>query len=66
MEAEIIKSDSKGITVQVKIPRKEEMLDTEEMIEQSINQAKLLALQHIKEKKSQNRKKSHECSDKTQ
>ena len=46
MEAEIIKKDSRSITIQVTIPLKEEMLDTEEAIQQGVNQAGLLATQY--------------------
>jgi len=46
MEAEIIKSDSRSITIQVTIPLKEEMLESEEAIQQGINQAGLLATQY--------------------
>jgi hypothetical protein len=46
MEAEIIKTDSRSITIQVTIPLSEEMLDTEEAIQQGVNQAGLLATQY--------------------
>jgi hypothetical protein len=46
MEAEIIRTNSKSITIQVTIPLSEEMLDTEESIQQGINQAGLLATQY--------------------
>ena len=46
MEAEIIKTDSRSITIQVTIPLSEEMLDTEEAIQQGINQAGLIATQY--------------------
>ena len=46
MGAEIIKTDSKSITIQVTIPLTEEMLDTEEAIQQGVNQAGLLATQY--------------------
>jgi len=46
MEAEIIKTDSRSITIQVTIPLREEMLDTEEAIQQGVNQAGLLATQY--------------------
>jgi len=46
MGAEIIKTDSKSITIQVTIPFSEEVLDTEESIQQGINQAGLFATQY--------------------
>lgn len=46
MEAEIIKSDSKSVTIQVTIPLKEEMLSSEELIQEGINRAGLLATQY--------------------
>ena len=46
MEAEIIKADKKSITIQVTIPLSEEMLETEEAIQQGINHAGLLATQY--------------------
>ena len=46
MEAEIIKKDSRSITIQVTIPLKEEMLESEEAIQQGVNQAGLLATQY--------------------
>ena len=46
MEAEIIKTDKKSITIQVTIPLSEEMLETEEAIQQGINHAGLLATQY--------------------
>jgi len=46
MEAEIIKTDSKSITIQVTIALCEEMFDTEETIQQGVNQAGLLATQY--------------------
>jgi hypothetical protein len=46
MEAEIIKKDSKSITIQVTIPISEDMLSSEEAIQQGVNQAGLLATQH--------------------
>jgi hypothetical protein len=46
MEAEIIKTNSKSITIQVTIPLSEEMLDTEEAIQRGVNQAGLLATQY--------------------
>ena len=46
MEAEIIKTDLRSITIQVTIPLRDEMLDTEEAIQQGVNQAGLLATQY--------------------
>jgi hypothetical protein len=46
MEAEIIKKDSKSITIQVTIPLSEDMLSSEEAIQQGVNQAGMLATQH--------------------
>jgi hypothetical protein len=46
MEAEIIKSDTKSITIQVTIPLSEKMLDSEEAIQQGVNQAGILATQY--------------------
>ena len=46
MEAEIIKKDSKSITIQVTIPLSDDMLSSEEAIQQGINQAGMLATQH--------------------
>ena len=46
MEAEIIKTDSKNITIQVRIPISEEMLTTEEAIQLGVNQAGRLATQY--------------------
>jgi hypothetical protein len=46
MKAEIIKKDSKSITIQVTIPLRDEMLNTEEMIQEGVNQAGILATQH--------------------
>jgi hypothetical protein len=46
MKAEIIKTDSMSITIQVTIPIEKEMLDTEEAIQQAVNAAGLLATQH--------------------
>jgi len=46
MEAEIIKTDLRSITIQVTIPLSEEMLDTEEAIQQCVNQAGLIATQY--------------------
>jgi hypothetical protein len=46
MDAEIIKTDSRSITIQVTIPIEKEMLDTEEAIQQAVNAAGLLATQH--------------------
>ena len=45
MEARIIQSDSKSVTIQVTIPLSDNMLHTEEAIQQGINQAGLLATQ---------------------
>jgi len=46
MEAEIIRTNSKSITIQVTIPLNEDMLDTEEAIQLGVNQAGLLATQY--------------------
>jgi ADP-heptose:LPS heptosyltransferase len=46
METEIIKSDSEGITIQVRIPYSKEMLTTEEAIQAAVNAAGRLAAQH--------------------
>jgi hypothetical protein len=46
MEAAIIKSNSKSVTIEVTIPLSEEMLDTEEAIQRGVNQAGLLATQY--------------------
>jgi hypothetical protein len=46
MEAEIIKTDSKSITIQVTIPLREDMLSSEEAIQQGVNQVGLLATQY--------------------
>jgi len=46
MEAEIIKTGTNSITIQVTIPLSEEMLDTEEAIQRGVNQAGLLATQY--------------------
>ena len=46
MEAKIIKTDSKRITIQLEIELEEEMLDTEEVIQRGVNQAGLLATQY--------------------
>ena len=43
MDAEIIKSDTKSITIQVTIPIEEDMLETEESIQQAVNAAGLVA-----------------------
>jgi Zn-finger protein len=43
MEAEIIKSDSNSLTIQVTIPLDKEMLSSEEAIQQGVNQVGLLA-----------------------
>jgi len=46
MEAEIIKADSKSITIQVTIPISKEMLSTEEAIQSGVNHAGKLATQY--------------------
>jgi len=46
MEAEIIKSDSKSVTIQVTIALDKDMLSSEEAIQQGVNQAGLLATQY--------------------
>jgi hypothetical protein len=46
MDAEIIKTNSKSITIQVTIPIKEEMLDIEELIQEAVNEAGKLATQY--------------------
>jgi hypothetical protein len=46
MEAKIIKTDSRRITIQLEIDLEEEMLDTEEAIQRGVNQAGLLATQY--------------------
>jgi len=46
MEAEIIKKDSKSITIQVTIPLSDDMLSSEEAIQQGVNQAGMLATQY--------------------
>jgi hypothetical protein len=46
MDAEIIKSDSKSITIQVTIALDNDMLYSEEAIQQGVNQVGLLATQH--------------------
>jgi hypothetical protein len=46
MDAEIIKTDSRSITIQVTIPIEEEMLDTEEAIQQAVNEAGLIATKY--------------------
>jgi len=46
MEAEIIKKDSKSITIQVTIPLSEDMFSSEEAIQQGVNQAGMLATQY--------------------
>jgi len=43
MEAEIIKSDSDSVTIQVTISLTKDMLSSEEAIQQGVNQAGLLA-----------------------
>jgi hypothetical protein len=46
MEAEIIKTNSNSITIQVTIPLSEDMLSSEDAIQQGINQAGLLATRY--------------------
>jgi Zn-finger protein len=46
MEAEIIRSNSKSITLQVTIPLSADMLSSEEAIQQGVNLAGLLATEH--------------------
>jgi hypothetical protein len=46
MDAKILKSDLKSITIEVTIPLSEDMLETEEAIQQGVNQAGMLATQH--------------------
>ena len=46
MEAEIIKSDSNSVTIQVTIPLDKDMLSSEVTIQQFVNQAGLLATQY--------------------
>jgi len=46
MEAEIIKTNSRSITIQITIPLSEEMLGTEEAIQRGVNHAGLLATQY--------------------
>ena len=46
MEAEIIKSDSNSVTIQVTIPLDKDMLSSEVSIQQFVNQAGLLATQY--------------------
>ena len=46
MECEIIKTDSRSITIQVTIPLRDEMLSTEESIQQGVNQAGLVATEY--------------------
>jgi len=46
MEATIIKKDSKSITIQVSIPLSSDMLSSEELIQQGVNLAGLLATEH--------------------
>ena len=46
MDAEIIKSDTKSITIQVTIPIEEDMLETEESIQQAVNKAGLIATEY--------------------
>jgi hypothetical protein len=49
MDSKIVKSTSKGITIQIYIPTNEkDMLSKEELIQMALNEAgKLLATQHI-------------------
>jgi len=46
MESKIIKTERNSITVQVTIPLSEEMLSTEEAIQQGVNQAGLIATEY--------------------
>ena len=46
INAEIIKKDSKSITLQVTIPLSADMLSSEELIQEGVNQAGLLATEH--------------------
>ena len=46
MECEIVKTESNSITIQVTIPLSDEMLPTEELIQQGVNQAGILATQY--------------------
>ena len=46
MKAKIINTDSQSVTIEVTIPLKEDMLSTEEAIQQGVNQAGLLATQY--------------------
>jgi Zn-finger protein len=46
MDAEIIKASSKSITIQVTIPLSDDMLSSEEAIQQGVNQAGLIATQY--------------------
>jgi len=46
MDAEIIKSDSKSVTIQVTIPLTEEMLASEELIQEGVNKAGMLATKY--------------------
>ena len=46
MDAEIIKSDSKSVTIQVTIPLTEEMLASEELIQEGVNKAGMLATRY--------------------
>jgi hypothetical protein len=46
MNAEIIKKDSRSITLQVTIPLSADMLSSEELIQQGVNLAGLLATEH--------------------
>ena len=46
MNAEIMQKDSKSITLQVTIPLSDDMLSSEELIQQGVNLAGLLATEH--------------------
>ena len=46
MECEIIKTESNSITIQVTIPLRDEMLSTEEAIQEGVNQAGLVATRY--------------------
>ena len=47
MEAKLIEQDFKGITIQVSIPLSGNMLSSEELIQQGVNLAGLLATEHL-------------------
>jgi len=47
MKAEIIKKDLKSITIQVTIPVSDDMLSSEEAIQQGVNLAGLLATESV-------------------